>query len=154
MSIKGTLNADHIPTNKYALVFVGVTAPNSTFTCTKVSGLTIESDVAQLPDRTVAAGGGNKKTGQFTVETPEHHTAEQLAWHIWYNEANGAVVLPTYKKTGVLQVKSLSGQIVRTYAISGAWVSKIEAPERDMASEGGLSIVKCTIEYDDCTLVS
>jgi hypothetical protein len=153
MSIKGTLNADHIPTNKYALYVVGVTAPNSTFTCTKISGLKAETDVAQLPDRTVASGGGNKKTGQFTVESPEHHTAEQVAWQLWYNEGLGNP-LPTYKKVGVLQVKSLSNEVIRTYSLTGMWVSAYETQERDMASEGGLSVTKYTIEYDDCTMVS
>lgn len=153
MSIKGTLNNDHIPTNKYVLAVAGVVAPNGSFTCVKISGLKAESDVAQLPDRTVASGGGNKKTGQFTVDTPEHHTAEQVAWQLWYNEGLGNP-LPTYKKFAVLQVQSLSGEIVRTYSLTGAWVSAFETQERDMASEGGLSITKYTIEYDDCSMAS
>ena len=51
--MKGSIQADHIPVNKYEFLVVGI--PGLVFT--EISGLEQETESVVLPDRTTASGG-------------------------------------------------------------------------------------------------
>ena len=83
MGLKGELNEDHIPLNKYSLLIVGAIPPEITFTA--VSGLESEVVGTDLPDRTTASGG-QKNPSEFTVKVPTHHTLDIIFMDGWLEE--------------------------------------------------------------------
>jgi hypothetical protein len=142
MPIKATLQPDHIPTNKYQLIVVGL--PPVTFT--KISGIEVEVDTVDLPDRT-RASGGNAKAVEFTAEMPMHHTIEMAAMEIWFTEGQDPVSL-TYKKAGTLIHTSGSGAVLRTYSLIGIFCSKRKLPDLDFESEGDMATIEWTFQCD------
>tara|TARA_Y100000004_G_scaffold185525_1_gene235835 strand:- start:546 stop:989 length:444 start_codon:yes stop_codon:yes gene_type:complete len=142
MGIKAVLNPDHIPTNKYQMIIVGM--PSITFT--NISGLELEVDMVDLPDRTRATGG-NPKAVEFTATMPMHHAVELAAMEIWFEEAQDPVSL-TYKKAGTLIMTSGSGDIVKTYSMIGIFCSKRKLPDLSFESEGDMAEVEWTFQVD------
>lgn len=142
MSIKGVLKPDHIPLNKYSLAVVALIP----ITITSISGIEEEIDNVDLPDRTKATGG-NPKAISFTIMTPLHHTVENIALELWYGEAKDPVS-STYKKPATLTVSSGTGGIVRTYAITGMFLSKRKLPEFSMDNEGEIALVEWECQAD------
>ena len=142
MGIKATLSPDHIPTNKYQLVIVGMPA----ITFTKLSGIEMEVDTVDLPDRTRATGG-NAKAVEFTGEMPMHHIGELAAMELWLEEGQDPVSL-TYKKAGMLIHTSGSGDIIKTYSMIGLFCNKRKLPDLDFESEGDMAVVEWTFQCD------
>jgi hypothetical protein len=142
MGIKAVLQEDHIPVNKYSLLIGGIVA----LTFTKISGIEEEVDVVELPDRTKASGG-NTKSGEFTAESPMHHTAELAALEVWYVEGQDPIVL-TYKKAATLVMTSGSGGKVKSYSVVGLWISKRKLPDLEFSNEGDMAVVEWTFQYD------
>ena len=142
MGIKAVLNPDHIPTNKYQLIIVGMPA----ITFTTISGMELEVDMVDLPDRTRATGG-NPKAVEFTAEMPMHHAIELAAMEIWMEEAQDPVSL-TYKKAGTLIMTSGSGDIIKTYSMIGIFCSKRKLPDLSFESEGDMAVVEWTFQVD------
>lgn len=142
MGIKATLQEDHIPVNKFQLLIGGLVA----FTFTKLSGITEEVDVVELPDRTKASGG-NTKSGEFTAESPMHHAAEMTALEIWYIEGQDPIVA-TYKKAATLVMTSGTGRKSRSYSVTGLWISKRKLPDLEYSNEGDMAVVEWTFQYD------
>lgn len=141
--MKGAIKADHIPTNNYELLILGL----PTLTPVEISGLEDELETTDLPDRTVASGG-NRGPFEFTMLIPMHHTVEQAAMEIWFREGQDPVQ-PTYKKAGTLIHKSISAQNLRTFSLIGAFVSKRVLPDLEMKGEGEQANVEWTIKGDD-----
>jgi hypothetical protein len=141
--MKGVLQPDHIPVNKYELQVIGM--PSLVFT--EISGLEEELDTATLPDRTVVTGGASKAV-EFTVKQPAHHTVEVAAMEAWYTEAKDPVT-PTYKKNATLIMKSGTGQILRTFSLIGTFPKKRKTPDLDMSNEGEMAAYEWTMSCDE-----
>ena len=141
--MKGVIQKDHIPLNKFKLVVLGL--PEFTFTA--LSGLEEELDVVTLPDRTVASGG---RTGpvEFTVMLPIHHTVERAAMEIWYQEGQDPVT-PTYQKPGTLVLESISGNTIATFSMPDMFVGKRGMPDFEMDNDGEMAEIEWTIHASD-----
>jgi hypothetical protein len=138
----GDISPDHIPTNKYQLMFLGVPP----LTCTNISGLETELVTSEMPDRTIVSGGQQKAT-EFTIMIPEHHVVEQAAMEAWLIESTDPV-LPSYKKVGTLLGISVSGNIIVSKQLVGVFPKKRTLPDREMINEGELSLVEWTLSVD------
>jgi hypothetical protein len=143
MSIKGAIDADHIPLNKYKLVVVGL--PEITFT--KVSGMEVELEAVDLPDRTRASGGQTKAV-EFTATVPLHHVTEMAAMELWFTQSQDPVA-PGYKKAATLQRTSVSGAIIAQRSLVGVFPTKRKDPDNEMANEGELAEVEWTLSVDE-----
>lgn len=141
--MKGAIKPDHMPVNNYQLLILGF--PPLTFT--KISGLEDEIEKAKMPDRTVASGG-NRAASEIVASMPLHHKAEQLIMETWFRESQDPV-LPTYKKTGTLIVRSISGLVVSARALSGVWPFKRKDADMEMDNEGEIALVEWSISIDD-----
>lgn len=141
--MKGAINQDHIPVNKYQLIILGLPP----LTPTEISGMEDELQTTDLPDRT-RASGGNRGPTEFTMMIPMHHTVERLACEAWYQEGQEPVV-PSYKKAGTLIMKSLSGQNAVTHSLVGAFISKRTLPDLEMENDGEMAVVEYTVSVDD-----
>jgi len=142
--MKGVLQKDHIPVNKYQMLIVGL--PPLTFT--EISGIEQELETVDLPDRTVASGG-NKGTVEFTAMQPAHHLAEVAAIETWFNAESTDPVSGSYKKDGTVILQSISGNVVKTHSILGMFPSKKALPDLEMANEGEMAAIEWTFKADE-----
>lgn len=138
----GDINPDHIPTNKYQLLILGLPP----LTCTEISGLETELVTAEMPDRSVVSGG-QQSASEFTIMIPEHHIVEQAAMEAWLIESTDPV-LPTYKKVGTLLAMSISGGTVVSKSLVGVFPKKRALPDREMVNEGEMAAVEWTLSVD------
>jgi hypothetical protein len=143
MGLKGQISANHFPKNKYNLTFLGLPP----ITPTKVSGISEELDVIDLPDQTRASGGGRKAT-TVTITVPMQHLIQQGFLELWYKQGQGDVS-PVYKKTGTLTYISLDGTVFRQYTLNGCFVTKRELPDLDMGDEGNMTESTWDISVDE-----
>lgn len=141
--MKGALQEDRMPTNKYQLKIL--TQPD--FTPTAISGIEEELETVDLPDRT-RASGGNTGPIEFTADFPMHHQVEIAALDLWFQEGQDPVS-PTYKKGGTLVVQSISGAKTKSYTLVGLFVTKRALPDFEMGNEGDLAVVTYTFSADD-----
>ncbi len=143
MSIKGAIQANHIPLNKYKLLVVGLPP----LTPTKVSGIEEELEAVDLPDRTKASGG-NTKVVQFTVMLPMHHLIEQAAMEVWFKESQDPV-LPSYKKPATVIMTPIGPGIPVARTLVGVFPMKRKLPDLEMKNEGEMAEVEWTLSADD-----
>lgn len=148
MTIKGSIQPDHIPVNKYTLFIIGLLP----ITFTSVSGLEKEVPAVDLPDST-RASGGTPSASELTCMMPMHHTAERLAMELWFGEGQDPVT-STYKKPGTLIMTSGTGGKVATYSLLGTWVSKRKLPDLAMDNDGDMAVIEWTLQVDDVTLIT
>lgn len=141
--MKGEIQSDHMPTNKYTLAVVGLIP----LTATEISGIEDELETTELPDRTVASGG-NRKATEFTMLMPMHHAAEQAVMELWYRESQDPVS-PTYKKPVTLTHESISGASSRNFSLSGVFPKQRNLPDLEMQGEGELAQVEWVMSADD-----
>jgi hypothetical protein len=141
--MKGVIRPDHIPTNKYHLVILGLPP----LTPTEFSGLEDELQTVDMPDRTVATGG-NRGSSEASMMIPMHHTVERAACELWYQEAQEPVS-PTYKKACTLIMISGSGAIVATYSLVGVFIKKRVLPDLELAGDGEMAAIEYTLSVDD-----
>jgi len=142
-NMKGVIKEDHISTNNFELLIIGLPP----ITPISVSGLEDELQTVQLPDRTNVSGG-NRGPSEFDVAIPMHHTIERAAMELWYLEGQDPVS-PTYKKPGTLIFKKISGAIGASFTLLGAFVKKRALPDAEMEGEGEMATVTYTISVDD-----
>jgi hypothetical protein len=140
--MKGAIQPDHIPKNKYSLKVVGL--PPITFTF--VGSLEEELEKVDMPDRT-AASGGNTKSTEFNVRHPTHHVAERIAMENWFHEGQDPVS-PNYKKVGTLTKQSISGMAIASYVLQGLFVWKRVTPDLEMSNEGELDELEWSMSVD------
>jgi hypothetical protein len=145
MGLKGLIKGDHIALNKFELLIVGM--PPILFT--KVSGIDEELEVTDLPDRT-RASGGNTLPIEFTAEMPMHHSVELAAMDVWFGLCQDPVS-PTYKLVGTMVYKSISGQVMKSFILSGLFPKKRGTPEVDIENKGDMAKVTWTFSADDVT---
>lgn len=141
--MKAIILPDHIPVSKYRFQPIGL--PSILFT--SVGALEQEMDTVDLPDRTKASGG-RAKPGDSDVKVPMHHLNEIAAMDAWYEEAKDPVTL-TYKKVGTMSFISLSGLVIQSYTVLGAWLNKRATPDGELDNEGDLSEVTYGMCWDD-----
>jgi hypothetical protein len=141
--MKGVIDPDHIPVNKYTLKFLGF----ADLTPMEVSGMEDELQTTDLPDRT-RASGGHRGVSEFTMMLPMHHTVEQAAMELWFRECQDPI-LPTYKKIGTLIMQRVSGQGDRSYTLVGVFPTKRALPDLDLSNEGEMASVEWTMSVDD-----
>jgi hypothetical protein len=141
--MKGEVQADHIPVNKFTLKVVGLLD----IYLSTVSGIEDELQTIDLPDRTKASGG-NRSATEFTAMQPIHHTAEVVAMEAWFKEGQDPIS-PTYKKPCTLIMQSLSGQKSRSYTLIGVFVSKRALPDLDKSDDGEMAQIEWTFSVDD-----
>ena len=141
--MKGDIQPDHIPVNKFQLIVVGL--PPIHFT--QLSGIEEELDVTDLPDRTKATGG-NTQPVEFTAMTPLHHTVERAALEAWFQEGQDPVS-PTYQKAASLIHSSIGGGSLATFSLIGLFISKRKLPDLDTANEGEMAVVEWTFNAND-----
>lgn len=141
MVLKGTIQPDHMPLNKFQLVILGM--PLITFT--EISGIEVEIDSATMPDRTVVSGGSTKAS-EFTAKFPQHHFIERLAMEAWRRESEAGLL--TYKRTATLVQLSLSGAQVSAKSILGLWPKKLKYPDLEMENEGEGAMIEVTFSAD------
>ena len=146
--MKGVIDEDHIPVNKYTFTVVG----GGVMMVTSVTGLEEELDTVDLPDRTVASGGRSGPV-EIVISIPEHHVVDQIVMEAWFKEAGaGGVsgpVLPTYKKPATLVVESLSTAISRTIGFTDMFPSKRSMSDREMGDNGEMAVVEWTMKASD-----
>lgn len=143
MPLKGLIQPDHIPVNKYELIVVGIPIA---IAFTTISGMEIEVPAVDLPDRTKATGG-QLGTTQFTAQVPMHHTAQTAALETWFFECQDPVS-PLYKKAATLTHLSGTGNISRGYSALGIWISKRKLPDLAWADDGEMAVQEYTFEVD------
>lgn len=140
--MKGVIQSDHIPLNKYTLAFIGMVP----LTPIEISGLEEELETMEMPDRTVATGGNTKAT-EFTMVIPAHHLLEQAAMEAWFLEGQEPVS-PAYKKVGTLIMQSVSGAKVRSFSLIGTFTKGRALPDLEMANEGEMAGITWTMSVD------
>lgn len=145
MSLKGQIQPDHIPNNKYELNIIGLVP----ITVTKISGLESEVAGVELPDRTMATGG-QRGTSEASIEVPNHHTVDIAAMELWFEEGVDPVT-PTYKKAGTLVQISNTGAVRRSWALTGVWVKARSLADMEMGDDGEMSVNSYTLSIDDIT---
>jgi hypothetical protein len=148
MTLKGRLQPDHIPANKYEYNVVGL----PTITFIEVSGLEQEIEAVDLPDRTMGSGG-QVGTTELIVKIPMHHSAEILAMNGWWNDSQDPIA-PDYKKESVLAEVSGTGNIRRVWDISGCFPKRRKLPDHSFENEGELAVAEYTLSADNIVLQS
>lgn len=140
--MKGALEADHIPVNKFDLLVLGLPP----LTITELSGIEDELENVVLPDRTVASGG-NRGPVEFTISMPSWHTIEQAAMELWFKESQDPVV-PTYKKAATLTMKSIGGT-PKAFALIDLFPTKRSTPDLEMENEGEPAMIEWELKASD-----
>ena len=141
--MKGVIDPDHIPLNKFQLIVLGLPA----FTFTSLSGLEEELDKVNLPDRTVRSGGRTQPV-EFDVMLPLHHTVQRLAMEAWFQETQDPVS-PTYLKPGTLILPSLSGGTIVSYSFPDLFPSKRGVPDFEFDNDGEMAELTWTLNASD-----
>lgn len=144
MALQGSVLPNHVPVNNYALSVIGL--PSIFFA--EVSGIELEIEEVDLPDRTKASGG-QIKPQEFTAKTMLHHDIERAALEAWMQEARDPVT-PTYKKSGNLTHKTLSGTTNGVWTLGGVWIKKRKLPDLEKANEGEPAMIEWTFSCDNC----
>jgi hypothetical protein len=142
MVMKGAVKADHIPKNNFELIIVGLPP----ILITEMSGLEQETESAEMPDRTVVSGG-NVKASEHDIKTFEHHKVETAALELWRREGVDPVSA-TYKKSGTLIKRSISGAVASVRLVSGVWVKKRTDDDLEMANEGEPAMITWLLSID------
>jgi len=143
VAIKGILQADYVPVNKFELSMETMIP----ITITKVSGIEEDTPSVTLPDHTVHTGGRSEPI-EFEIETPMHHKLERLAMERWLDEAQEPVS-PTAKKTGTLTMMSQTNNQLVSYMIEGALCLKRSLPELDINNVGDMAVITWMIKADE-----
>lgn len=142
MVMKGTIQLDHMPANKYLLYITNM--PIITFT--SVSGLDEKLETVDLPDRTKASGG-NSKPIELTAKVPMHHRADNVALEAWYGQGRDPV-LPSYKVVGTMNYISLSSIVIASYSLVGIFCTGRKTPDVEMKNEGDMVEVEWGFSVD------
>jgi len=132
--------------NKYQFAMVGLIVPVIDFVSVTIGEQ--EIPMVEMPDRTRVTSGQTSPV-EITAKVPSHHTDQITAMQLWYREGQDPVT-PTYKKAGVLTVFSGEGNSIN-WTVTGAWCSKYNIDDLDMANDADAHYVEFTIQVDDLT---
>lgn len=143
MSFKGKVQANPIAQHSYQFLVVGMPP----LVVTKVGSLEDEIETITLPDRT-RHPGGEKPPTEIVITVPSHHTVEQLALELWWEECQHPIS-PNAKKTGTLVRYRGDGSIGRKFLCTGAFPMKHARGEGDMENADGYVAEDWTLSIDD-----
>ena len=143
MVLQGAVLPDHAPVNNYELSIIG--GPAIFFT--EVSGIEVETQSTDLPDRTKASGG-NVTPQEWTAKQMLHHTVEKAYLEEWLQEGKDPVQA-TYKREATLIFKTISGAITATYQLKGVWIMKRALPDLAKENEGEAAQIEWTFSSDN-----
>jgi hypothetical protein len=147
ISIKGVLDGNRVQVNKFQLFIAGVSLPP---VFTRISGLEVELDAIDLPDRTTRSGGREKPL-EFEVDQPMHHTVELLSMEAWWLMCANTV--PGYIRVGALVMYDEYGFARKTGTLTGMWISKRSHSDLDLDNDGDMAIITWTIKADDLVFI-
>ena len=148
MTLFGSVQPGHAPVNNYELRITGFID----IFFAEVSGIEVEVQEVDLPDRTKASGGQTVPQ-EFTAMTMIHHTLERAALESWFTEGQEPVQA-TYKKTATLYHKSISGANVAVYSLEGLWIKKRKLPDLSKENEGEAGMIEWTFSVDKTELLT
>lgn len=156
MAIKGIIDQDYVPVNKFTLTIADQFTPLP-MVFTKISGIEEELDTVELPDRTVRTSGRPKPI-EFEVTQPMHHEKERLQMELWFAHCQDPVS-PTYKKIGTLNMShqsggGLLGGIPVAYFMEGLFITKRSLPDLDLENDGDMAEITWTLKADTITPVT
>lgn len=144
--LKGKIQENHIPLNKFELIVAGM--PQITLVTTG----DIEESVPaiDMPDRTRRSGG---QTGpvSFTGTIPMHHDVQVAALELWYKQCQDPVQ-DGYLKAGSLMWYRSNGD-PRPFELINLWISARTIPGGDMKNDGEPALLTFKFEADEVTPV-
>ena len=143
MTLKNTIDPNHVPLSKYQLNVLGLPL----LKLTKVGGIEKVLKVANLPDKT-SASGGQQDPFDLVCELPLHHSAERQAIEEWYKEGQDPVTA-TYKKSGVMSYKAIDDSVSAAYSLIGAFCMRLKYPDSDMEDDETMGVLEFTLRVDD-----
>jgi hypothetical protein len=151
MALQGSVLPDHVPVNNFVLAVIGSgkVPANTTFFFVEVSGIELETQAVDLPDRTKASGG-QFGAQEFTAKSMMHHGTERSALEGWFTEGQNPVTA-TYKKSCTLTHKTLSNATKGVYTLSGVWIMKRKLPDLSTEDEGAPAMIEWTFSVDKTT---
>jgi len=152
-SFQNKIHVNHIPRNRYELMFLAMTP----ITFYSISPIDEELEIVDLPDNT-SASGGYTKPFEFKVRVPLHHDSDVLQMDTWWSLCQDPV-MPTYKRDGTLLSHRLRKSVVagqevdlpRVHVISGAFIRRRRLSGHAMANRGDMAFVEYTLRCDNIT---
>ena len=144
--IKGKIQDNHIPLNKFELIVAGL--PQITLVTTDDIEETL--GVIEMPDRTKRSGGQTSPV-EFTGKIPMHHDVQVAALELWYKEGQDPVQ-PGYRKAGSMMFSRLNGD-PRPFELISLWISGRTIPGGDMANDGEPAMLTYKFQADEVTPV-
>jgi len=144
MALKGVIQKDHIPANKYKLM-VGV----KEIIATSVSAIEQTLVTTDLPDGT-RASSGRTEASECTVMIPAHHNGDIAFMQAWWHSggANDGPVLPTTYKPMTVIGTSGTGAVNRIDTCFGCFITGRTSSEYSMEDGGTMTVIEYTISID------
>jgi len=143
--MKGDVQPNPTISNKYLIEIDGIPP----FYSRKAGPFEKEVSAADAPDDTKHSGG-RAMPGEATIETPIHHTPEFFALDSWFVACQFGA--PGYKKAGAVHYCAANGAIIRSFELSGVWITKRALPEGDRTSDD-LGFATWTLSFDDVNTI-
>lgn len=140
--MRGAIQPNHIPVNRYLFQVIGLPL----LTPTEISGIELELQTVDLPDRTKASGGETNPV-EFTMMIPLHHFAEVASVEQWFAQSQG-MVSPTYKKIATLVMQRVGPGPSVIKQLTGVFPTKLKYPDLEMANEGEMGTLEVTLSAD------
>jgi hypothetical protein len=144
MSLKGKIQDNHIPLNKFELLIAGL--PQITLITT--DDIEEQLNVIEMPDRTRRSGGQTSSV-EFTGTIPMHHDVQVAALEAWYKQGQDPVQ-EGYLKAGSMVFYRNDGT-PRPFELINIWVSGRTIPGGDMANDGEPAMLTFRFEADEVT---
>jgi len=144
--LKGKIQDNHIPLNKFELLVTGLPAITLVTTDDIEEALT----VVTMPDRTKRSGGQTDPV-EFTGKVPMHHDVEVAALEIWYKMGQDPIQ-SGYRKAGSL-VFYRGDDTPRPFEFINLWISGRTIPGGDMANDGETAMLTYKFQADEVTPV-
>ena len=146
MTLKGKIQEDHIPLNKFELLVTGL----PTLTLITTDDIEEALNVIEMPDGTKRSGG-QTDAPEFTGQIPMHHDVQVLALELWYKQGQDPIQ-EGYLKAGSLVFYRGSGT-PRPFELINLWVSGRTIPGGDMDNDGEPAMLTFTFQADNVTPV-
>jgi hypothetical protein len=140
--MRGSIQPNHIPVNRYLFQVIGLPL----LTPTEISGIELELQTVDLPDRTKASGGETNPV-EFTMMIPLHHLTEVAAVESWFAQSQG-MVSPNYKKIATLVMQRIGPGPSVVKQLTGVFPTKLKYPDLEQANEGEMATLEITLSAD------
>jgi hypothetical protein len=142
MSMKGTLQPDHILNNKYEFKVGGFA-----ITIVEASETSQSIKAVELPDDT-ASPSGRKSTSELTISVPAHHDVDVKFMNQWWTACSGKQ-LADRKRPCILTAFSGTEASNYTLLLDGVWPSEKTTGSLEMSGGGTMHVIKYKLSIDD-----